>query len=288
MISTHQPRTTGFVLLTLAGLGLFFAAYLVVSPNVPASDQTKNESDSERKQKMMEELGRAELQPFPATEGKEECETFFRDFGKQKNIDYLQPGITADKLDDSRLQARIKHCPSLELPKNCFWRWAHGEGIVPKFYRDFSSREGCAEEANGTKNFRIYDVDLDNNASNGTEIIYYEGGLEGHSQYFGGVYRRYFGGMYKLLDLRSCSVAAYVHVPQVGSHDTTKFHEHGFVRYNGRIYLFDFTINEYPNAKQSYANLHLYNLELTQRHGVLFRSTCIWGPPLPKTSGVGK
>jgi hypothetical protein len=270
MNQNHTRPTSGFLLLKLVALEVLFAAYLIASPNVPASDHT-TKSESDKKQRIIEQLRRSELRPYPATEKKVECEMFFQDFQKQRNIDYLQPAVTANKVDDSNIQTRIKHCPSFELSRNCFWRWAHGESIVPR--PDKSER--CGEEVNGTKNFQIYNLDFDNNPNNGTETIYYEEGLKGD--------RVYFGGIYKLLDLRNCSVVSYVHVPPVGSYEATTFHEHGFIRYNNRIYVLDFSINQSRNSGLSWAHLTLYRFYLSERHGVLFLPTCKWGPPIRKS-----
>lgn len=269
-----HPRVLAAALFSLVGGPLvpIHAGELSLRPTQQQSSTLSKEGQKEEIKKL---LSVVKLEPYPESKKNAECVSFLEDFKNQKEIEYLQPSIRAATLDEPLFQNLTAKCPTLNFTANVYFRSGSSHQIIPKqvsaeICRNFS----CEEIVSGTKDFQIYEVDFDSNSDNGKETIYYESGLTGR--------KKYVGGLYKLLDLNNCKITAYKQVP--GSRPLTMpmFSNHGFIRYKGKVYLFDLESQQFPNQKSPLANLRLHKFYSEKKPDsselVLFRDICLYGP----------
>ncbi len=184
------------------------------------------------------------------------CKTFYDDFKKQTNIEYIQPIVKADSYDDPALKPYRDKCPefdfrkSLGVPANqdtTGWTDEDWESLGTPTY--------------GMGNFQLYRVDMDNNPKNGEELVFYYEGRKTikHEIPVGGPMIEneiinLAGRSYQTLDLKHCkgSLIGGAVFNQLGSPDWTR---NGIIRYKGQDAIYAL---ESWKEKQDYLYLNLY------------------------------
>lgn len=174
------------------------------------------------------------------------CSDFLKDFSQQKNISHIKPIIEVDNYEDKQLQAILRKCPHNEF--NITYVIYHpsmmnelveaekrGEKITSK---DMEALGGVRYEA--TKAFRLFKVNIDNDAANGDEYVLYAEG------YFNKERNAYLFNTYTVIDLKKCEddVRAYVGSPDDIKNKSNAKNYNGIIRYRGRNYIFALLQNE--------------------------------------------
>ena len=162
------------------------------------------------------------------------CRQFFEDFKKQHKIEYVQPIIQADRVDDPKLAPFFAKCPTV--------KWIGDETDEPGYRLNTKEfRHQLAPTLVGTAHFRLYKVDIDNNKANGKEHVFYSDKFvrepppgeelppvhEGDNT----------SGEYVAVDFEDCAVLGGVTVGDGGTPEFPIYN--GVIRYRGRLYLYD-------------------------------------------------
>jgi hypothetical protein len=103
------------------------------------------------------------------------CKAFYSDFKDQKNIEYIDPIVKANKYDDLALKPYQDKCPTLQMNRTMTFAVGDIElGGEPSSEEDAESRATAI--LYGLGNYQLYEVDIDNHPENGKELmLYYEG-----------------------------------------------------------------------------------------------------------------
>jgi hypothetical protein len=188
------------------------------------------------------------------------CKSFYEDFKKQTNIEYIQPIVKAETYDDPALKPYRDKCPefdfrkSLSVPANqntAGWTDEDWESLGTPTY--------------GMGNFQFYRVDMDNNPKNGEELVFYYEGERTikHEIPVGGsmIEKEYInlaGRGYRTLDLKRCkgSLIGGAGFNQLGSAQWTR---NGIIRYKGKnaIFMIESAKDDRPDFRS--LSLHLYS-----------------------------
>jgi hypothetical protein len=170
------------------------------------------------------------------------CKTFYEDFKKQMNIEYIQPIVKADSYDDPVLKPYQEKCPTLKMHKTMTFEPRDIElAGEPADEKDAESR--ALGIYYGMGNFQLYKVDINNHPEDGEEfMIYYEGRWDKkHDQKYPDT------RAYQAFDLKHCKAIPYGADDQGGSTQGTRS---GVIRYKGKnaIYIL-----------RQESSLHLYS-----------------------------
>ena len=98
------------------------------------------------------------------------CRQFLKDFQSQRTIKYVKPIIATNDYNDAVLDVYKQKCPKLEFRKRVL--------LHPKIADDVKSlpteeMEKYGDVYVGTTNFKLYKIDINNNPSDGDELIFY-------------------------------------------------------------------------------------------------------------------
>lgn len=225
------------------------AALLISVPTVEADQGTAEEA----KKELIEIMKGVNFVPQL---GKDNpiCKTFYEDFKQQKNIEHIQPIVKADSYDDPALAPYQAKCPKLDFRLS---RWTSGKVDLSHLSRE--ELEELGTPSYGMGHFQLYRLDINNNANDGEEIVfYYEGeraedrrlpvdGPEIVKEIISPEARAYH-----VLDLSGCKLAGLVHFNQGGSPITTR---NGIIRYKGKNVI-------YVLRPASYLELNMYSEKL--------------------------
>jgi|GEM_PF-5844113 len=170
------------------------------------------------------------------------CSAFLEDFKQQKNIEYIQPIAEVDNYNDPKLQAYFKKCPNKAFDKTTviyhartLEEIAQEEQRLGRLLSEEELKEYGGFEYRATKNFKLYKVNIDNNAKNGDEYVFYA------ERYSKEESTDYDDGGYIIVDLDKCKTDGAVNTKD--PFDYTKNipleNYNGIIRYKGKYYVFD-------------------------------------------------
>jgi hypothetical protein len=140
------------------------------------------------------------------------CKAFYSDFKDQKNIEYIDPIVKANKYDDLALKPYQDKCPKLQMNRTMTFSASDIElGGEPTSEADAESR--ATSILYGIGNFQLYQVDIDNHPENGKELIfYYEGEWDKkHDKTYPAP------RVYRTVDFERCETGLFVAFNQRGS-----------------------------------------------------------------------
>ena len=102
------------------------------------------------------------------------CTPLLEDFQAQRGIEYVEPVARAERYRDPAFEPYRAMCPGWE-----FNRWHYSQIIsalddmnLPEDQRQ-ESLEATGKHYFGTRNFKLYHLDLDGNPANGEEYVFY-------------------------------------------------------------------------------------------------------------------
>ena len=179
------------------------------------------------------------------------CAAFLDDFTKQKGIKYIKPIVEVDNYNDPKLQNYFKQCPKGEFNRNSLIHHARTleeQEEMDKLVhvKELELGRALTEEEKekvlnlridsyATKNFKLYKVDIDNNAKNGDEFVFYADGYKTAEDYYNS-----YGG-YKIVDLEKCKIKSDFPTNDQYYFGTPEPVENynGIFKYKGKYYMFD-------------------------------------------------
>lgn len=184
---------------------------------------------------LMKEL---KLEPFL---GKDSplCREFLEDFRHQTNIKYIEPILQTDDYDDPKLRPYKEKCPNLELNKHMAYR--------PRDYEDAmklprEERDAMASQISyGTRNFKLFRVDINNNSADGEEYIFYDEARRTVRPFdYKGKILAPEAGDYAVVDFTRCQFTGGAHVGDVYGKYPRTANVHGVIQYRQKYYIYAF------------------------------------------------
>ena len=185
------------------------------------------------------------------------CAGFLEDFKKQSGITYIKPIIEADKYEDPRFDPYKQQCPDFD--------WHRGEVYLPGVWDSVKDLPKEEQEKSGsisyaTRNFRLYQVNINNNAADGKELVFYSEGYVGPSL-------KPTGGNYLYLDVESCQTNGGVSTAAtINSVTNNKTDNYSYiVNYKSQNYILTYVysgvlkIDKYYQEYQSFIPFCTYN-----------------------------
>jgi len=182
-----------------------------------------------------------EMRPVVKEENRAFCQAFLGDFQLQKNIEFIEPDIRTDSYDDPVWQLYRARCPNLGLFDSyaCEPKIAESIERLPKEQREEHYKNSC-RNYRGTANFKHYLVDINNNAKDGKEHVFYyeraQGPLNRPDSKL-----NYANGGYSVIDLDRCELkgGAPTNDPYSYFYKRPLENHSGIIRYKGKHYIFD-------------------------------------------------
>ncbi len=174
--------------------------------------------------------------------GRDFCSNFLVDF-KRGQFEFVKPIVTADNLNDRKLQKYLQKCRNLSLNKTVYWLphiWRYlQETKTPK-----DEWEDSGTKVYATHYFKLYRVNFDGNKKNGDELVF-----SGECD----------GGHVKIINLEQCKELDEIQVSPTIEYDMIKWIEnpldtndtppcdatkltgskHGILKYKNKFYLYD-------------------------------------------------
>lgn len=161
-------------------------------------------------------LSRSTPEPYPDSDP-QFCQTFISQLASGNDITYIEPKFVTDDENDTRFDAIKKANPDLII----------NQTVMHEANRDFS----YVYKAKGP--YTLYEVDIDNNPSNGVEtILYVEGLVENMSNAMG--YSLYH--VFESASLKKINGETI----QYADRDYNEKHMGSIVEYNDRYYFLKF------------------------------------------------
>ncbi len=160
------------------------------------------------------------------------CRQFFEDFRKQDKIEYVQPIIQADRVDDSELASFLAKCPTVK------WVGAEVDELGSRL--NTTVRDQFGNRSVGTAHFRLYKVDINNNRKDGAEHVFYSDGyvpepLPGEDLKEVEELDK-TRGHYVVIDFEHCLSLGGVEAGRMGMHVKPVYN--GIIQYQGRSYIY--------------------------------------------------
>lgn len=248
---------------------LLVVALALVTSSVLAADRDTGTSSADlsgQKARIVEIMKGLKLEPFIGKD-KPLCKSFYDDFRKQTNIEYIAPLFTTDDYDDPRLKAYRDKCPKLELNKHRGFARVDPDEVLKTLREEGLPEDKLDEELDkyassisyGTRNFKIYKVDLDNDPKNGEEYVFYDQDerTAKSDRYAGEPSATQGAGTYALVDFNACRIRGGVRVVEGFNDRDQPAKYHAVIRYEEGRYIFSF---ESTSTKPRYAHLKLEGL----------------------------
>jgi hypothetical protein len=154
------------------------AAWVVFTLFGPANSAAadKQTTEAAKSEKVKHILESKVMTPRPINKGSETfCNAFLDDFRAQRGIEFVEPAVHVDDYDHPALKLYRDRCPSLKMNIRGIIepRWLDEIERLGKTYDDVLNDleySGRAHEA--TANFKMFEVDIDNDAKNGKEFVF--------------------------------------------------------------------------------------------------------------------
>ncbi len=237
------PRIAVSVFVLLTGL-LGIATNARQETLMPATEKHNDDRQEADRKAIKRIMAGAAFKAF-VQDSQRFCSDFLKDFSQQKNIRYIKPIVEVDNYEDKRLQAFLTRCPKNDfnvtyviyhpsMMGELAEAEARGEKITNAYMEELG---GIRYQAIGP--FRLFRVDIDNDASNGDEYVMYA------ERYFSQERNAYWRNAYTIIDLEKCEVGPGVYVGRAEDYGKTPHATDytGIIRYKGRNHIFDLLCN---------------------------------------------
>lgn len=215
------------------------------------------------------------------------CEQFLRDFRAQRRVRYATPLIEAEAYEALASESLPSGCRPEDLfdTYSCDPKLADSIADLPANERK-SFRQRACRQFRGTQKLRVYQANMDDNPSNGDELISSFQRIKGpvnhpdRPQVLG-------NGGYKLLGHSGCEVLSEMeaHDPYDYFTKTEAQNYSGLIEYKKRFYVFDLYA---LGAKPTGAGAAPYSLTLSQYVYVKSEGRRRFGPMCVFQEGTGQ
>jgi hypothetical protein len=169
------------------------------------------------------------------------CKVFLEDFREQKGIKYVEPLVRTESYDAPALQPYKDRCPDLEMHKlaECSQQdWSYVQSL-PEEEREREMDKVCRVYY-GTRNFKLYELDLNGNPKDGKEVAVYFERIYG-PQNISGAMQVYSNGGYAIFDIKSCRRWAWTPTndPNDYLYNQPLENYNALIQYKGKYYIFN-------------------------------------------------
>ena len=272
----RQPSRTRQTWIVVAALLCLF----LMAPWLPATAADAPTSDAAKKVEIVKLMQGFKFERITETKNPF-CHAFLDDFHQQRNIEYIVPIIQTDDYNDPRLKLYKDKCPKLEFNKYLSFFPSIPNTPSEAFELPPEEMKKTPEEMEknttyvllGTKNFKLWELEMDDNLKNGKEIIFYDQAHNsvGHGLPTSGIIVNPQTGRYRAISPSSCSV--------LGGSATHEFSEppqgigvvesHGVIRHRGKNSLYSLTVwkPSGESSKTGYASLKLVYWDKDETQG---------------------
>lgn len=246
-------------------LGVFARPLLLLMLGMggAAQAQAPAKSDSENVERIRTIMANRnfETRAYVKHPNKDFCEAFLQDFRQQKGIEHIEPVSKAESYDDPVWQPYKTRCPDLELFESygCLAEDAEYIATLPKG-EGVRYRRNVCEHFRGTANFKLYEVDINNDPAGGKEKVFHYERAQGplnrpdRKVVLG-------NGKYQIVDLGRCEVVggSETHDPYSYFYQRPLKNYNGIIKYKGKHYIFDLYDLDGSDRDE---NKHNYTLRL--------------------------
>jgi hypothetical protein len=169
------------------------------------------------------------------------CNKFFKDFRAQTRITFVEPIVSANSYDSPVLATIKQHCAAQPLNETfeCDARATSGvEWALAWKDRRQQLLQYC-RAFYGTKNIKIFRAEIDNDPTNGAELVVYSERIYGPANK---EQKRYYGnGGYSFFRGDECEYIGGVttHDPYSYLHQQPRENYNGLISYRDKYYVFD-------------------------------------------------
>ena len=207
------------------------------------------------------------------------CTPLLEAFQAQRDIEYIEPIARAERYRDPAFEPYRAMCPGWE-----FNRWHYSQIIsalddmnLPEDQRQ-ESLEATGKHYFGTRNFKLYRLDLDGNPANGEEYVFYAERYYLRSSVVPWYLRiekipgrvdwndilrpeevpddaEFIDGGYTVLDFANCKQVSWepIYDPYDYLEDRPLANHTGIIKRQGRYYIFELFESDDPPGKDVYA-----------------------------------
>lgn len=182
------------------------------------------------------------------------CKSFYQDFSRQTNIEYIEPLVSTDNYDDPRLMAYLKKCPNLKLNKHAWFGRVNPDQVRRDLIREGVQRDQIDEELDkyasgiryGTKGFKLYEIKSQHKNKIFHDALFYdEKQIVDKPDTSKGREGQLGLGTYRLVDFNSCESLYGTNVGEakwIGGGEKSIFSKHDVITYKNHIYISDLEI----------------------------------------------
>jgi hypothetical protein len=182
-----------------------------------------------------------EMSPVVRKNSKAFCEAFLLDFRLQKSIEFIEPVAKADSYDNPVWETYRRRCPDVPIfdSYECEPKIYDAIMAEPPAERQRQWKTAC-RHYRGTANFKLFLVDINNNAQDGKEHVFYYERAQGPLNR-PDAKLNYGNGGYSVVDLDRCELkgGAEAHDPYSYFYQRPLENYSGIIRYNDKHYVFD-------------------------------------------------
>jgi hypothetical protein len=225
--------TNGIILAIVLGTFLMFT-----NPRTAFAAEKTYAKKSDQAEDIKQVLG---SKRFHRRSGRPEfCDAFLRDFASTRNTEFLEPVAKSDRIDDPAIVSYTNRCPKAYLNENlqCVANVSDAIEKEPAADREDLRRKVCARYV-CTRNFELYELDVNGNPKDGKELIM-------HCEEAVGPWNRSSppiktNGFFRAVETASCTPSGGMRTHDRVDYRTmsTKTTFNGIIRYKGRHLMFD-------------------------------------------------
>jgi hypothetical protein len=243
---------------------VLFILFLIFLPSICLSDDL--DQAIEKKKAAIVSIMHQEKFKAYIQDDKKFCAAFLDDFTNQKGIEYIKPNVEVDNYDDPRLQEYLKGCPSRNFHKVTDYHSHTLQAIVDteqslgRALSEEELKEYDVIDFYATKNFKLYKVDIDNDAKNGEEYVLYA-----EDFYNGGINQYDISGAYIIIDLENCKDRGGFPAGALYNYKKERQIEeyNGIIKYKGKYYVYRL-YKDYKKPARDFLELAKY----TEKFGI--------------------
>lgn len=186
------------------------------------------------------------------------CNEFLNDFTNHKNIEIIEPTVYTNNFKDEKLQLYWKKCPYFAKRLNKYIPYSTGSMVYPVDKQENYQRSE-SYYTYGHYNYRLFDIDIDNNAKNGKQALFYAGGFY-HSDNLKSIYNS-VDDLFFLIDFKSCKVNRIEDFKATTDPYTLKSTGlyNGIVKYQSKYYIFEYNSNKKETKKIDLLNIYKWD-----------------------------
>jgi competence protein ComGC len=221
---------------------ILFVLILLLLPSICVADESEQVIEK-KKAAIIKIMSQGQFKAY-IEDDKKFCAAFLDDFAKQKGIEHIKPIVEVDDYNDLKLQNYLKQCPNKKFNKatvvypnpHYSERWVELEQKLGRPLTDEELEDCCGGIAfYATKNFKLYKVNIDNDARGTNEYVLYAEG------FYSDVLNQYTYGGYTIIDLNECKFKGGVSTQDPYDYKKEQPIENynGIIKYNGEYYVFE-------------------------------------------------